>query len=103
MNKKTITMRTVLEECLDYEQGLKRLCSKDYDGVKAMDGMEDVFEDQEEKCRILRELMQAIQNAKVREAIGGWRNDQLKDWQKEIMEGKVTMQDLSPAEEPMRF
>jgi len=104
MSRKSITMWTVLEECLDYEQGLKRLCSKNYDGEKAMDGMEDVFEDQTEKCRILRELMQAIQNEKVREVIGGWRNEQLKDWQKKILEGKgLTTEDISPAEEPMRL
>ena len=104
MSGKAITMWTVLEECLDYEQGLKRLCSRNYDGKDAMDGMEDVFEDQTEKCRILRELMQAVQNEKVREAIGSWRNEQLKDWQKKVLDGSgYTTRDLSPAEEPMRF
>lgn len=107
---KEINMRTVLEECLDYENGLKRLCSKKYDGVMPMDGMEDVFREQEEKCAILRRLLQAIKNAKVRDVIANWENLQdekpkeLKDWQKKIMEGQgLTTEDISPAEEPMRF
>ena len=103
MKKKEITLRTVLEECLEWKRDIKRLCSKNYDGRLPMDGMEDEFYAQEESCRILRELLQAIKSEKVIKAIYEWDQEQLKDWQKIALDGPEMKLDVSPAEEPMRL
>ncbi len=101
--KKEITLRTTLEECLEIMRGMKRIASKDYDGRMPAQGMEDEFDELDEKCRILRELLQAIKSEKVIRAIHEWDQEQLKDWQKIATEGPEMKLDISPAEEPMRF
>ena len=86
-----VTRRTVLEECLEYERDLWKLCSKDYNMLLPMKGMEDKFDEQKEKCRILMELLQAIKNESVCQALAGWQMD--------VMENGPTQMKLDGGEE----
>ena len=70
--------KSVLLECLEYERGLKKMCSVDHEGRLPLQGMEDLFRDQEEKCGILQDMIHALDSEHVRRAIA--------DWQKEIMD-----------------
>lgn len=111
--KKEITLRKVLEECLEERKEIRRLCSKDYLGMVPKEGMEDEFDDAEEKCRVLRELLQAIKSEPVLIAIANWEQESLKKWQKAALANSVSMDDLSresyeelirsTGEERMRF
>lgn len=87
-----ITQKSVLMECLEYERGLWKLCSKKYDTLIPMDGMQEKWNEQKEKCRILQELIQAYESEPVRRAIAGW--------QREVMDGKkqreLFAEDFSP-------
>ena len=88
--KEKITLRTVLEECLKERNEIKRLCSRDYESLEPARGMEDEFYAEEQKCRILRELLQAIKSEPVRIALGDWENAKLKDWQRTIIADGVS-------------
>ena len=72
------TKKSVLLECLEYERGLKKMCSKEHKGLTAMKGLEDKFQEQAEKCRILEDMIHALDSEPVRRAMA--------DWQKEIIE-----------------
>lgn len=72
------TNKSVLLECLEYERGLKKMCSVDHEGRLPLQGMEDLFHDQAEKCQILQDMIHAMDSETVRRAIA--------DWQKDIME-----------------
>ena len=75
-----ITRRSVLEEALEMQEAM--LSRSSVNGLKLipLPGMQEVFREQLEKCRILREMIQALQSEPVRRSMA--------DWQKEIMEGK---------------
>ena len=70
-----INRKSVLLECLEYERGLWKLCSKNYDMLEPMKGMDDKFDEQKEKCRILQELIQAYDSETVRAALADWQKD----------------------------
>jgi len=76
--KSEITKKSVLLECLEYERGIKRLCSVDHKGRLPAKGEEDLFYDQQKKCKILEEMIQALDSEPVRKALA--------DWQTELME-----------------
>ena len=69
---------SVLKECLEYERDLWKLCSKNYDRLEPMKGLEEQFAEQKAKCEILSDMIQALQNENVRRAMA--------DWQKDLME-----------------
>lgn len=75
-----ITRRSVLEEALEMQETM--LSRSSVNGLKLipLQGMQEVFREQLEKCRILREMIQALQSEPVRRSMA--------DWQKEMMEGK---------------
>ena len=100
---KEITLRTVLEECLGREREMQRICSQGYQGRLPARGLEQKFDEQQEKCRILMELLRAIKSEKVIKAIAEWDQEQLNDWQKIALDGPEMKMDISPAEEPMRL
>ncbi len=79
-----ITKKSVLLECLEYERGLKRLCSVDHEGRLPAKGEEDLFYEQQKKCRIIQELIQALDSEPVRRTLA--------DWQKELMEKGIPAQ-----------
>ncbi len=68
-----ITRRSVLLECLELMRHRLRICSKNYDERLPKEGMEEQFDENEKKCRILRELIQAYESEPVRAAIAEWQ------------------------------
>ncbi|MCR5566187.1 MAG: hypothetical protein K6F61_04995 [Clostridiales bacterium] len=72
-----ITKRNALLKCLKEQEELRNLCSVKYEGRYPMKGMEKEFNEQEQVCRILRELIQALESEPVRRAVA--------DWQKEVI------------------
>jgi len=91
---KEITKRSVLLECLEHERELWKLCSRKYNRLEPMKGMEERFEEQAEKCRILQEMIQAMESEPVRRAIAAWQ-------EKIMVEPdaiQIAMKELEPAE-----
>lgn len=81
-----VTRKSVLTECLEYERGLKRMCSVDREGRIPLQGSEDLFYEQEKKCKIIEELIHALDNPEVRRILA--------DWQKDVMENGPSALDL---------
>jgi len=90
-----ITRKSVLLECLEYERGIMRLCSKDNQGRLPAEGEEDLFFAQQKKCKILEELIHALDNPQVRGI--------LSDWQRDVMENGPSAFKLDGGEQEMRL
>ena len=73
-----ITRKSVLLECLEYERGLWKLTSKNYDTLEPMKGMDKEFDEQREKCRILEDLIHAYESENVRKALAEWQQEEKK-------------------------
>jgi len=88
-----ITRRSVLSDALQYRQSLVRKFSRDSRGLVARTGYQEEFARYSEECRILRELMQALEYEKVRAAMAEFlgkdeaEEPELKDWQLEVLQG----------------
>ena len=86
-----ITRRSVLLDALAREEAGMAACSRDGKKLEPMTGLEETFKEQAEKCRLLREMIQALESEPVRQSIA--------NWQKDIMAGKgvdVTVLDRVP-------
>lgn len=90
-----ITRKSVLLECLEYERGIMRLCSEEHKGRLPAKGEEDLFFDQQKKCKILEELIHSLESPVVRSVLA--------DWQKDVMENGPTALKLDGGEPEMRF
>ena len=90
-----ITRKSVLLECLEYERGIMRLCSEDHQGRLPAKGEEDLFFDQQKKCKILEELIHSLDSPVVRRILA--------DWQKDVMQNGPTALKLDGGEPEMRF
>ena len=90
-----ITRKSVLLECLEYERGIMRLCSVDHKGRLPEKGEEDLFYDQQKKCKILEELIQSLDCPEVRSVMA--------DWQKDVIQNGPTQLKLDGGEPEMRF
>ena len=92
-----VTRRSVLLEALENQEAQLSRCSVEGKKLIPLPGMKDIFREQFEKCRILREMVQALESEPVRNAIAGW--------QREIMDGKqvdVKILDRMPPETEKR-
>ena len=74
-----VTRKSVLAEALKYRRTNVILFSERGMGLRARKGMEDQFDRYVEECRILRELIQALDNDKVRAAIAEFLEEKEKD------------------------
>ena len=85
-----ITRKSVLSDALQYRETIMRGFSVQGRGLEARRGYQDEFERYRKECRILRELIQALENEGVRAAIARFSEDGsgLKEWQKEAMAGE---------------
>lgn len=72
-----ITKRETLLECLDLMKKIRNAFSKGQYGMLAIERYTAIFEEYDEKCQILREMIQALESEPVRRAMA--------DWQREIM------------------
>lgn len=75
-----ITRRSVLLAALEREEAEMAACSKGGRKLEPMRGLETIFDEQQQKCHILREMIQAMESEPVRRSIA--------NWQQEIMDGK---------------
>ena len=75
-----ITKRSVLLDALGREEATWASCSKNGMKLEPLRGFDEEFDQQREKCRILREMIQALESEPVRKAMA--------NWQKELIEGK---------------
>ena len=86
-----VTRRSVLLEALEEQEARLAKCSVNGMKLIPLPGMQEVFREQFEKCRILRDMIQAMESEPVRTSIA--------NWQKDVMEGKgvdVTVLDRVP-------
>lgn len=86
-----ITRRSVLLAALEREEAEMAACSVDGKRLVPMRGLTEMFEEQKEKCRLLREMIQALESEPVRRSIA--------NWQREVMQGRgvdVTVLDRVP-------
>lgn len=75
---KKITKRETLLECLDLMKKIRNAFSKGQYGMLAIERYTAIYEEYDEKCQILREMIQALESEPVRRAMA--------DWQKMVME-----------------
>ena len=68
-----ITRRETLLDCLEYETLKLLLVSKDHKGLTPAEGHEDEFDEYMEKCRILRDTIQALESEPVRQVLAEWQ------------------------------
>ena len=93
-----VTRRSVLIEALEIQEAQLSRCSVEGKKLIPLPGMKELFREQLDKCRILREMIQALESEPVRNAIAGWQRD--------VMAGKqadVTILDRMPPETEKRM
>ena len=91
--KSSVTRRSVLESVLREKETAMKQSSVNGMGLRARSGMEQAFDHYAEECRILRELMQALEYEPVRAAMAEFLEKdepELKSWQRDVMDGKRT-------------
>ena len=71
--RREVTKRETLLDCLRYQERWMKTSSKGLKGIEPLEGLEDEFYERQEKCRILRELIQAMESEPVRAAIAEWQ------------------------------
>lgn len=87
-----VTRRSVLAEALRYRETVMKQASVNGMGLRPRKGMVETFERYREECRILRELIQALENEQVRAALAAFleRDEpEIREWQRDIMDGKA--------------
>ena len=94
MKRQEITLKRMLEDYLIHEVDVMMMCSKGEAGIEPLPEFEEEFDEQQEKCRILREMIQAVQNENVKQAIQDWKNGTMRKWQRDVLEGQVSIDDL---------
>lgn len=72
-----ITKRNTLLECLELMQKIRNSFSTDGWGMAPIPRYITLYQEYDEKCQILREMIQALESEPVRRAMA--------DWQKEVM------------------
>jgi len=77
-NGKEITRRNVLLECLDWQREKLAEASRDSFMLDAWPGMEEIFAERREKCRILQEMIQALESEPVRRSMAEWQQEIMK-------------------------
>ena len=70
-----ITRRSVLLEALDAQEAVLSRCSVNGLKLIPLPGMQEMFREQLEKCRILRELIQGLETEPVRRELAAWQRD----------------------------
>lgn len=86
-----VTRRSVLSDALRYRETVMKQFSRNGMGLVPRTGMQEEFERYRQECRILRELIQALEYEPVRAAIAEFlerEEEEPRDWQREVMAGK---------------
>ena len=67
-----------------------RMASKNRRGFEALEGLEEEFEERREKCRILRDMIQALESGPVRAALAEWKTRLTKDKKRDNDDQRVS-------------
>jgi len=87
-----VTRRSVLSATLREKEMELKSFSVGFRGLEARRGCEKEFDRYREECRVLRELIQALDYEPVKAAIAeflGKEEKEEKEWQREIRQGKI--------------
>lgn len=76
-NEQEITARSVLLDALEREDGVLRMHTVNGMGLIPISGHQEIFRAQQEKCRILRDLIQSLGSEDVRRSIAQWQKDEM--------------------------
>ena len=68
-----VTKRNTLLECLDMMEKCKKAFSKNEEGREPEERYGSLFREYEEKCKILRELIRALESEPVRNVLADWQ------------------------------
>ena len=68
-----ITRKSVLTECLEIQRDKWKMCSRKYDML------EQQWNEQREKCRLLEDLIHAYESPPVRKALANWQQEIMKE------------------------
>ena len=91
-----ITRKSVLLECLEIMKAELAICSKHYNGLEPMKGMEEAWQQGRKKVEILKDLIHAYDSEPVRAALA--------DWQKDVMEnGPRALEVTADGEDQRRY
>lgn len=74
-----ITRKSVLTECLQIQREKWKMCSRKYDTLEPMKGMEQQWNEQKTKCGLLEDLIHAYESPPVREALANWQQEIMKE------------------------
>lgn len=80
-----ITKRTVLLDALDREERTLADYSINETKIIPRPGFQTAFRAQQEKCRILREMIQALESEPVRRAMADWQQEVIQNGPPERM------------------
>ena len=87
-----ITRRSVLSAALQEKEMELKTFSVGFRGLEARRGCEKEFDRYREECRVLRELIQALDYEPVKAAIAEFLEEREEkepaEWQKDVMAGK---------------
>lgn len=75
--KREITRRETLLECLDLMKKLRNSFSVKGYGMTPIDRYAVLYQEYDEKCQIIREMIQAMESEPVRKALAGWQTEEL--------------------------
>lgn len=81
----------MLTDALQYRETMMKKFSRHGSGLIPRTGMQEEFERYRQECRIMRELIQALEYEPVRAAITKFLErdeEEPRDWQREVMAGK---------------
>ena len=73
-----ITKRETLLECLDIMKKIRNSFSRQGFGITPIDRYSIFYEEYDNKCQILREMIQALESEPVRTAMAKWQSEVMK-------------------------
>ena len=68
-----VTKRETLLECLDLMQKIRKSYTEKGCGLAPIQRYQILFQEYDEKCQILREMIQALESEPVRKALAEWQ------------------------------
>ncbi|MBO7421795.1 MAG: hypothetical protein J6T99_00205 [Oscillospiraceae bacterium] len=73
------TRRGMLREFLEIETGMLRVFSKGASMLEPKEGMEAKWERARKRCKLLREMIQALESEPVRAAMASWQQQRMEE------------------------
>ena len=93
MMAREITKKETLLECLEIMRKFRNCFSHKGWGMAPIERYQALYDEYEDKCRILEDMIHALDSEPVRRALA--------DWQKELMEDPRAMDSMNPINGPL--